>query len=116
VSFSVDANGIATVEMTGAELPGSTGGTPARTPVSLRLEVAPTDASSPEGPHLGHGGHLLRWWGDPGAGQFTPLLPDHPVKLGQVWDRAYVQPNPYGTGAFRYTTRNRLLRFDVIGG
>ena len=114
---SVDANGIATVEVTGTELPGSTGGSPARRPVSLRLEVAPDGRIVSGGDlTLATAGTAFGGGGIPGMGQFTPLLPDHPVKPGQTWDKAYVQPNPFGTGAFRYSTRNRLLRFDTIGG
>ena len=52
----------------------------------------------------------------PGTDQFMPLLPDHPVKVGDTWTKAFDQDLPFGMGRLRYDVESSLLRYDVSNG
>jgi hypothetical protein len=52
----------------------------------------------------------------PGGDQFMPLLPDHPVKVGDSWTKDFDQELPFGMGRFRYSVNSTLLRYGDIDG
>jgi hypothetical protein len=52
----------------------------------------------------------------PGADQFMPLLPDHPVKVGDSWKKDFDQDLPFGMGRLRYSVDSSLLRYGDIDG
>jgi hypothetical protein len=52
----------------------------------------------------------------PGGDQFMPLLPDHPVKVGDTWTKTFDQELPFGMGRFRYDVESSLLRYGEIDG
>ncbi len=54
--------------------------------------------------------------GMPGSDQVTPLLPDHPVAVGESWTTAFDQTNPMGTGVIHYQTTSKLLRYAEVNG
>lgn len=54
--------------------------------------------------------------GIPGTDQITPLLPDHPVGVGESWTSSFDQTNPMGTGVIHYQTISKLLRFAEVDG
>jgi hypothetical protein len=54
--------------------------------------------------------------GFPGTDQFLPLLPDHPVKPGDAWDKTFDQDFPFGSGKIHYVAHNSYLRNEDVGG
>ncbi|HEY3208346.1 MAG TPA: hypothetical protein VGL18_00920 [Actinomycetota bacterium] len=52
----------------------------------------------------------------PGSDQFMPLLPDHPVNVGDSWTKRFDQELPFGMGRLRYDVESSLLRYEVIDG
>ncbi len=52
----------------------------------------------------------------PGSDQFMPLLPDHPVNVGDDWTKKFDQQLPFGMGRLRYNVKSSLLRYEVIEG
>jgi hypothetical protein len=52
----------------------------------------------------------------PGTGQYTPLLPDHPVKPGDTWSDSYSQDLPFGMGTLDYTATSTLDRYESVDG
>jgi hypothetical protein len=52
----------------------------------------------------------------PGGDQFMPLLPNHPVKVGDTWTKAFDQELPFGMGRLRYDVESSLLRYGDIDG
>jgi len=53
--------------------------------------------------------------GMPGSDQITPLLPGHPVTVGDSWTTSFDQTNPMGTGVIHYQATSKLLRFAQVG-
>jgi hypothetical protein len=52
----------------------------------------------------------------PGSDQFMPLLPDHPVKVGESWTKRFDQELPFDMGRLRYDVDSTLLRYEVVDG
>jgi len=52
----------------------------------------------------------------PGSDQFMPLLPDHPVDVGDDWTKKFDQQLPFGMGRLRYKAQSSLLRYEVVDG
>jgi hypothetical protein len=52
----------------------------------------------------------------PGGDQFMPLLPDHPVEVGDTWTKSFDQELPFDMGRFRYDVESSLLRYGAIDG
>ncbi|TMK80672.1 MAG: hypothetical protein E6G47_06335 [Actinobacteria bacterium] len=52
----------------------------------------------------------------PGTDQFTPVLPDHPVKPGDTWTKSFDQTLPFGGGDLSYTSHNTLVRYENVSG
>ena len=114
---SVDAKGVATVQMTMSNLTGESAGlrfpSPGRITTSLR--IAP-DGRIVSGGDLGVAGSMGTPGGLPGSSQITPILPDRAVKPGDSWSKSFDQANPFGRGALHYTARGTLLRYETVGG
>jgi hypothetical protein len=52
----------------------------------------------------------------PGSDQFTPLLPDHPVRVGEDWTEEFDRAFPLGHGDIHYQTTSHIDRFEVLDG
>ena len=52
----------------------------------------------------------------PGSDQLTPVLPGHPVKPGDCWDKDYSRPNPYGSGQIGFTTHCCYVKDEAVAG
>lgn len=52
----------------------------------------------------------------PGSDQFMPLLPDHPINVGDSWTKRFDQDLPFGMGRLRYEVESSLLRYEAIDG
>ena len=52
----------------------------------------------------------------PGTDQFTPVLPDHPVKPGDTWTKSFDQTLPFGGGDLSYTSHNTFVRYEKVSG
>jgi type IV pilus assembly protein PilA len=50
----------------------------------------------------------------PGSDQFMPLLPDHPVEVGDTWTKSFDQEMPFGMGRLRYDVESSLLRYEMV--
>jgi hypothetical protein len=50
----------------------------------------------------------------PGSDQFMPLLPDHPVDVGDTWTKSFDQDLPFGMGRLRYDVESTLLRYEMV--
>src|SRR5262249_9201855 len=113
---SVDAKGIGTVQLTAANISGNFNGQP----VSNTPSYTSTIQIAPDGRIL-VGGDLASTTGGsgfdfPGTDQFTPILPDHPVKPGDTWTKAFDQTLPFGGGNLSYSSHNTFVRYDDVSG
>jgi hypothetical protein len=45
-----------------------------------------------------------------------PLLPDHPVEVGDTWTKSFDQELPFDMGRLRYDVESSLLRYGKIDG
>jgi hypothetical protein len=114
---SVDASGTATVTMTVESLASTVNGktTPAEGPITVQVKVAKDG-------RILTAGNLAITSGSgstqafPGTDQFLPLLPDHPVKPGDMWDKTFDQDFPFGDGKIHYVAHNSYLRNEDVGG
>ena len=113
---SVDANGTATIDLSIEKGTAIFGGQKQPLPrdFQARIQIA-KDGRLLSGGGLsettGFSGFSL-----PGSDQFTPLLPDHPVKPGDVWTKDFEVPFPFGGGSIRYSSRNELVRYEDVDG
>ena len=83
---SVDNSGTATVEVTTQDVVGVAGsGTTTLGPASVVLQIG-ADGRIQSGAAAQIGGRIPSI---PGSDQLTPVLPGHPVKPGDSWDKAY---------------------------
>jgi len=113
---SVDAKGIATVALTAGNISGNFNGQP----VSNTSQYTTTIQVAPDGRIL-VGGDLASTTGGsgfsfPGTDQFTPILPDHPVKPGDTWTKTFDQTLPFGGGELTYTSHNTFVRYEQVSG
>jgi hypothetical protein len=114
--LSVGAHGVATVELKASGVSGSFNGQQVKsgTEFTTQIQVAP-DGRVLVGGELtsstsGSGFDVL------GTDQFTPILPDHPVKPGDSWDKSFDQTLPFGGSQLRYTAHNTLDRYENVDG
>jgi hypothetical protein len=113
---SVDAKGIATVALTAGNISGNFNGQP----VSNTSQYTTTIQVAPDGRIL-VGGDLASTTGGsgfsfPGTDQFTPILPDHPVKPGDTWTKTFDQTLPFGGSDLTYTSHNTFVRYEQMSG
>jgi len=113
---SVDAKGVATVELTAANISGNFNGQPVAntSAYTSRIQVARDG-------RILVGGDLTSTTGGsgfdfPGTDQFTPVLPDHPVKPGDTWTKSFDQTLPFGGGDLSYTSHNTFVRYEKVSG
>jgi hypothetical protein len=52
----------------------------------------------------------------PGSDQFMPVLPDHPVRVGDSWTKRFDQDLPFGMGRLHYAVDSNLLRYETVDG
>jgi hypothetical protein len=114
---SVDSNGVATVTMTVTSLSSTINGklSPAEGPLTVEVRVAKDGRILTAG-NLAVTGVSNNTEAFPGTDQFLPLLPDHPVKPGDAWDKTFDQDFPFGTGKIHYVAHNSYLRNENVGG
>lgn len=114
---SVDASGVATVTMTVESITSTVNGqsTPAGGPMTIQVKVAKDGRILTAG-NLALTGSSSTTQGFPGTDQFLPLLPDHPVKPGDAWDKTFDQEFPFGDGKIHYVAHNSYLRNEDVGG
>jgi hypothetical protein len=114
---SVDGDGTATVAVTTEIANGQMNGEPmpAMPPQTTRIRVAK------DGRMLSMGNLTLTSATDfgsfmPGTDQFMPLLPDHPVDVGDSWTKKFDQDLPFGMGSLQYEVASSLLRYETVDG
>lgn len=114
---SVDGEGTATVAVTTEVVSGQLNGQPAPAlpAQTTRIRVAK------DGRMLSVGNLALTSPTDfgsfmPGTDQIMPLLPDHPVDVGDSWTKKFDQDLPFGMGSLKYSVDSRLLRFETVDG
>jgi hypothetical protein len=114
---SVDGDGTATVAVTTEIVSGQYNGQPmpAMPPQTTRIRVAK------DGRMLSVGNLTLTSATDfgsfmPGTDQFMPLLPDHPVDVGDSWTKKFDQDLPFRMGSLQYEVASSLLRYETVDG
>ena len=116
---SVDSHGLATVDMTVSDVSGRIDGHKVSNgqAATTRIVLA-RDGRIVQAGDLSFSGDTASGPGMmfPGSDQFTPLLPDHPVKPGDRWSKAFDQDFPFADGALHYGSQNVFLRYEVIHG
>lgn len=114
---SVDATGVATVKMTVEDLTSLVNGQnqPGGRPMTIMIKVAKDGRILTAG-NLALTGSASSGQAFPGTDQFLPLLPDHPVKPGDSWDKTFDQDFPFGNGKIHYVAHNTYLRNELVGG
>jgi hypothetical protein len=119
---SVDADGLATIEVSVSEMSGSVNG----------IEVPPEAAATPpmefviapDGRIVSAGGLALggagqtQGFGFPGMGQLTPILPDdgEAVAPGDTWNKEFSQDFPFGEGTIAFTATSTYERNETVDG
>ena len=114
--LSVDANGTATIDLSIDKGSATFGGQKQPLPRDFQAQIQ----IAKDGRLLSGGGLSeatgSSGFGLPGSDQFTPLLPDHPVKPGDVWTKDFDVPFPFGGGSIHYSSRNELVRYEAVDG
>jgi hypothetical protein len=114
---AVDAKGIATVEVTASNgevtLNGQT--LPVTRPVTFQVRMSP-DGRIVSGGDLAASNAASAGPTIPGGSQFTPVLPDHEVGPGDTWTKSFDSAVPFLDGTLHYSTTNRFLRYETVGG
>jgi hypothetical protein len=117
---SVDADGVATVEVTVDEMTGTMNGMAIPDTASSTGPIAMQIA--PDGRILSAGGMSFAGFDQtggasfPGMGQMTPLLPDGPVQPGDTWTKDFSQDVPFGEGTIEFTSTSTLERYEDVDG
>ena len=109
---SLDRSGTASVTLTIDTITDSSGAALTSRPPPVTLKIA-SDGRILSGSGAQLGGRLPSL---PGTDQLTPILAGHAVKPGDSWDRKYERPNPFGSGGFHLSTRNKYLRDEDVSG
>ncbi len=116
---SVDADGIATIDMTVTDASGTVNGIPVPSAVSgttMTTRIAPDGRFlTADGVQLSGAGSTGRV-GFPGMGQMTPILPDHPVAPGDSWSKTFSVPFPFGKGSIDYASESTFDRYEDVNG
>ena len=112
---STDPSGVTTVVMRMQHVKASANGHTVKTPnITTRIRI------SPDGRIVGGDGLLPSTGGPtdflPGSDQFAPLLPDHPVRVGEDWTQEYNRPFPLGSGDIHYSSTSHIDRFETVHG
>jgi hypothetical protein len=118
--LSVDADGVATIEVTVSELHGNLNGDeiPAGPIPPIEVEIAPDGRIlSAGGLSLGGAG-LPQGFGFPGMEQLTPILPDEgdEVAVGATWEKVFSQAFPFGEGTIEFTASSVYERNEIVNG
>jgi hypothetical protein len=115
--LAVDTDGVAVVSFAIEELSGTLDGQPIPQPsaTAVRIRMAPDGrildgGTSGLAPAAGPGMFV------PGADQLTPLLPNHPVKVGDAWTKTFTQDAPFLDTGVTYEARSHLLRYEDVDG
>lgn len=110
---SVDKSGSATVEVSIEDAIGNAAGsTTTIKPPPVELQIGPDGRiRSASGAQIGGPIPSI-----PGSDQLTPILPGHPVKPGDCWDKDYSRPNPYGSGQIGFTTHSCYVKDEAAAG
>jgi hypothetical protein len=115
--LSVDASGTATIELTTKDAAMTVEGYGTQdmddSTITLHITKDGRVVETPGHSSLSVGGGGLSI---PGMDQFTPLLPDHPVSVGDEWTKDFSVPNPFGSGQLRTSSKNKLLRYESFQG
>jgi hypothetical protein len=113
---SVDPQGVATVDVQINGVSGKVGGIslPAMNGLHSKIRLARDGRILTAGVFAPAGGNSFSQL--PGTDQFTPLLPDHPVKPGDTWSKSFDQAFPFGSGALTYSTLNTFERYENVDG
>jgi hypothetical protein len=116
--LSVDKNGVATVSATVDGFKGTVDGKTIQAN-ALKAETVQLLIAA-DGRILG-GGSGASTGGSaagsvPGSDQFSSILPDQKAKPGDSWSKAFDRPNPLGQGSIHYSTTNRFVRYEDLGG
>ncbi len=113
---SVDPSGVATITATAPKVTEVSNGKNLSQPAqTFHLRIAPDGrvlAQVGFGTTSGKGAGP----GVPGTDQVMPILPDHPVSVGDSWTSSFDQTNPMGTGVIHYQTTSKLLRYAEVNG
>lgn len=119
---SVDDQGVATIEVSVAEMSGSVNGMeiPAAASAMPPIELV----IAPDGRIISAGGLALggagqtQGFGFPGMGQLTPILPDEgdAVAPGDTWEKHFSQDFPYGDGAIEFSATSTYDRNETVNG
>jgi hypothetical protein len=117
---SVDADGVATVDVAVEEMTGTLNGMAIPDAASstgpVEMQIAP------DGRILSAGGMSFAGFDQtggasfPGMGQMTPLLPDGPVQPGDTWTKDFSQDVPFGEGTIEFTSTSTLERYEDVDG
>jgi hypothetical protein len=121
---SVDANGIASVDVQLSDLHLSVNGQDTPTgelPASsshYTMRLAPDGSILSGGGGLGalSGGGASPAGGIPGTDQLTPLLPGHDVSPGDSWDKTFDSDLPYGMGHVHFVTHSTYVKNEDVDG
>src|SRR5438552_10480086 len=112
---SVDAQGQAAVTVTMTNVNDSVDGTAYAQPTqTLHLQIAADDRVLAEAGFGTTSGPRNAGPGFPGMDQLIPLLPGHPVAVGEVWNHTFDQANPLGTGTIHFATASVLMRPEQL--
>ena len=119
---SVDADGVATIDLTIDEMSGTVNGVAVP---SGAADLPPVEiVVAPDGRVLSAGGLALggaeqtQGFGFPGMGQLTPILPDQGVAVapGDTWHKEFSQDFPFGDGTIGYTATSTYDRNETVNG
>jgi hypothetical protein len=117
---AVDADGVATVEVTTDSMSGAVNGIPvpdtSGTVPPMTMRIAPDGRVLTAGGLSFSSSAQTAGTGFPGMDQMTPLLPDHPVAPGDSWTKDFSQDFPFGAGTIEYTTKSIFDRYEDVNG
>jgi hypothetical protein len=114
---SINPQGVATVDLTVESIAGTVNGQPMPKagPIHAEIRVA-RSGEILTGGDLGSASGGSSGFQFPGADQFTPILPDHPVSPGDTWSKNFSQAFPFGSGSLKFSSNNTFVRYETIGG
>jgi hypothetical protein len=112
---SVDSQGVSAMTVTMSDAVDTMNGKTYPQPLqTLHLRIAADGRVLAEAGFGTTSGHADAGPGFPGMDQLFPLLPGHPVAIGEVWRKSFDQANPVGTGSIHFSTASTLLRFEEV--
>jgi hypothetical protein len=116
---SVDAKGIASVDLSMSNMSGDVNGR--QLPPGLAQSQNIHMRIGPDGRVISGGDLTLAAGGStgfglPGGGQFVPLLPPKNVHPGDTWDSSFDQSFPFGGQKVHIDSHSSFLRYESIHG